>query len=294
MDHETLRVLTQKELQRGADMITEGSEIVRRASDNLSQLRCVDEPITLPEPTPVTSSLDVFDLSRGDTPEAWFKNLIWFNDPTTVRREGDLLVQRFIPSSKGTVRSHGAALVPRGMTKLGVRFDVLFPSNWEWVRGGKFGFGFYAGLAETRRREDGSTYTHTSGGGNNHPDASIIRPIFRPGGRLHVYTYRQNKVDPSYRYGEDLAGGQVVPVGQWSSITLVAYLNSQLDKADGELHFTVNGETNVLRGIQFLSEGILDFTRAVISAFHGGGDSTWSPSKPLVLRYRNIEYFMPS
>lgn len=41
-EHEALRIRTQTELQRGADLITEGSEIVRRASENLSSLSCVN------------------------------------------------------------------------------------------------------------------------------------------------------------------------------------------------------------------------------------------------------------
>lgn len=188
--------------------------------------------------------------------------------------------QRLVPASNGSTRVGGRSELDAPGAAYEVRYPVRFDSNFDFRRGGKFGFGLYAGSAPT-------------GGKRGFTDGMSCRTMFRPGGVLAVYEYSQTQTGLQ-KYGRDTVVPEFrTPRGEWIDVVMQVRLNSRRDSKDGSLRISVDGhsQAGVRGGIQWMSSADLHLIDlAGYSCFHGGNDPSWAPSRTNYIAYGAPRY----
>ena len=286
MNHEQIRLLTQKELQRGANMISEGAEISRKASENLALLRCDDSgSMTVPiDKIQVAREKINFDnLGRfydPVMPKEWWSS--FDTDLVTGFNDGSFEVTAK-PTISGSTKAQQSVLLT-GSRRYQVSQTVTLLKPFSWSQGEHIGGKLGMGL---------TTYEVVTGGSQSKGGMSC-RFGFREG-LATLYTYHQKR---NRQYGEDFILGALmvdVPV----TLKMEVVLNSAFDKDDGSLRGWINGrlvveqynmlwqsESSIVRkGIRDLGIWFLRF-----SLFHGGDNSKWSPAHDNIFRFENINH----
>lgn len=165
------------------------------------------------------------------------------------------------------VKEGGAQLLgqlPGGSSdRLFLRYFVRFPSDFDFVKGGKLP-GFYGG-------------TNISGGNiPNGSDGFSTRFMWRSEGQGEVYAY----LPSSTKFGTSLGRGsfRFVP-GKWHCIEQELNLNTP-GQPDGQVRVWLDSEP-VFEQAQlfFRSVGELRIEGVFFSTFFGGGDPSWAPPR---------------
>ena len=165
------------------------------------------------------------------------------------------------------VKEGGAQLLgqlPGGPTdRLFLRYFVRFPSDFDFVKGGKLP-GFYGG-------------TNISGGNiPNGTDGFSTRFMWRSEGQGEVYVYMPS----STKFGTSLGRGtfRFAP-GKWHCVEQELRLNTP-GQADGQVRVWLDSEAVFEQQQLFLrSVPDLRIEGVFFSTFFGGGDPSWAPPR---------------
>ncbi|MBY0426095.1 MAG: T9SS type A sorting domain-containing protein [Cytophagales bacterium] len=106
------------------------------------------------------------------------------------------------------------------------------------------------------------------------------RLMWRTGGRLVLYLYHLDKINPpcgdNYTLQQN-GSDYYITKGQWFKITERVKVNTGTNH-DGEVELWINDQPALLKtGIQFVSNGD-KVDNFYFSTFHGGNDATWAPT----------------
>jgi len=183
------------------------------------------------------------------------------------------------PSDEGSERVIAVIdLNPRLTYELKQR--VYIEEGFDWggnVESGKIGFGLGGGSAPT--------------GGTTDKDGFTARLAFR--GRedgtaeATVYLYSADRTQ-NLPYGDEFSiPNFVIPIGEWFDVAMRITVNSEHDKADGDILVAINDEAFLERtGMQWQTEGDQpNIDRLIFSSFHGGNSSEWSPESTVYAQF---------
>lgn len=194
--------------------------------------------------------------------------------------EGRALRVMYEPTSRGS---------PRIEKKFGlestasarVSFDVYFEAGFEFVRGGKLGFGLRGGAG-------------TTGCKPIVPDGWSARVMWRSGGTFEVYYYHQDRQN---RCGDKITAkidGEAIKLQteQWYSMSLDVKVND-IGAANGAVSlllgdFVVANRTGIRWRAPCSGCRNARVTTLSLSTFYGGADSSWSPSKRTYALFDNV------
>lgn len=189
------------------------------------------------------------------------------------------LGQRLVPAPNGSDRvgAWGTLANPGRVIELSqwIRFGEAF----EFVLGGKVGFGIGGGDTPT--------------GGDPAGKGCTARLMWRPEGRFGIYEYSASQT-ALHKYGRDThVPDFLIPRGQWFKCIMRVGLNTSPNKSDGWCTIEVEGHNGVGRrdNIQWMSAAdVHALTRSIYSCFYGGGDPEWAPEKTNYISYGPVEY----
>ena len=158
-----------------------------------------------------------------------------------------------------------------------LNFDLKYDKNFEFVKGGKL-----IGLVPDN---------YITGCNINQPDGWSQRIMFDQDGTLFNYSYHQNREKPE-GCGDAIDKRKVkLEKNIYYAITLHVKVNSKPELADGFSSIYVNGKlTSHAEGLRYrgVAGGKTQITKLLFSVFHGGHDSTWSPSQTGHIYFDNI------
>ena len=182
----------------------------------------------------------------------------------------------YTPSSQGSERVIVEYTFPNGLqlASATLSFDVRFDADFEFVLGGKM-----HGLAPKDK---------ITGGAPRVADGWSARIMWRPEGRAQTYLYGQDE-------SETFGGGNTTtePVfqkGVWHRVELQVRLNDA-GQANGWSRILLDGIPVVdtrdyeFRGVDTPDSLIQKF---LFSTFHGGSNSSWSPSQIVHANFDNF------
>lgn len=172
----------------------------------------------------------------------------------------------YVGYDRGSKRVISIIGLPRKLNHATLHFDVAFPQDFQFVKGGKL-----HGLGPANR---------VTGGGNITPAGWSARMMFKENGRMATYTYCHNK-DTKWGRGGNATNDFAFDNhrGRYMTVSLYVRLNHP-EKKNGVSAVFINGkDVHVDRGIQFRTVGnekskIQSF---IFSTFHGGSDKKWAP-----------------
>ncbi len=176
----------------------------------------------------------------------------------------------YVGYDRGSKRVIRVIDLPRKLHHATLHFDVLFPRDFQFVRGGKLhGFG---------------PANRVTGGGDITPAGWSARMMFKSNGRMSTYTYCHNKDTKWGRSGR--ATNRFAfnhHRGTYMTVSLYVRLNQPPKKKNGLSVVFINGKhVHVDQGIQFRT---VDNKKSRIqsflfSTFHGGSSKKWAPTDP--------------
>ncbi len=230
------------------------------------------------------SEFDTLDL---ETLQAWNGSLRYAVNPHNLSvvntTEQNSLRQRFVPSEDGSERVV-ANFAVEARTTYELKQNIFFEEGFDWggdIQSGKFGFGLGGGSAPTGGTTDKDGFTaRLSWRGREDGTAAYAN--------LYLYSADRTLNLP---YGDEIKiPNLVIPVGEWFEVTLRLTVNSVHDLADGEITVHLNGELLLEReNIQWQTAGEKPvINRLILSSFHGGNSSAWSPSETVYAQFANI------
>ena len=184
-----------------------------------------------------------------------------------------------------------------------LEYDVYFPDNFEFVKGGKL-----PGLM------GGASNGIGCGGGNRNFDCFSYRLMWRRNGYGEAYIYapfpsfdpgfcsdlppcdtRQTSVACNHCQGE--TGHSIgratfqFPRGQWTRLKLQMRLNTP-GVANGILRLSVNGNVVIDRGnMVWRTDPSVNIEGVNIASWFGGSNDSWSPSTDQELKMKNFRMF---
>lgn len=173
----------------------------------------------------------------------------------------------YVGYDRGSKRVISVIDLPRTLNHATLHFDVLFPPDFQFVRGGKLhGFG---------------PANRVTGGGNITPAGWSARMMFKENGRMATYTYCHNKDTKWGRGGQDTHPFSFDNYrGRYMTVTLYVRLNHPPTEKNGLSMIFINGKhVHVDNNIQFRT---VDHEKSKIqtflfSTFHGGSGKKWAP-----------------
>lgn len=165
-------------------------------------------------------------------------------------------------------------------------FDVMFPADMDWSKGGKlFGLG---------GAESGQTPPSGCPGAGTYTGFSA-RLMFWPNGRLNSYRYHPNFGGSC---GEDRQSSFFFTPGQWHSVSHEVEMNTVTGgtgNPDGVDRVTVDGNTVILDEDMVWRElSTIGVTHQCVSAFRGGSDITWAGSVDNDIAFDNYRIYVAS
>ena len=192
--------------------------------------------------------------------------------------------QRFVPSSRGSVRVSAAANLDPAKT-YELQQSILFESGFDWggiSETGKIGFGLGGGSSPS--------------GGSTQTDGFTARLIWEGNhdgtAKLGAYLYSADR-SHNLPYGDVFLIDEFeIPTETWLVVTLVVTMNSSLDKADGSLAIWIDDEVKLWRdGILWQSSGEQPtIDRLSLASFYGGNSADWAPAYTTHAKIRDICY----
>ncbi len=171
---------------------------------------------------------------------------------------------RLDDTSSPSTRVGAGANVPSTQT---YRFKqrVMFDSGFDWGgtnEGGKLGFGIAGGSAPS--------------GGATAQNGFSSRFMWRANGELEAYVYDANTTGS----GTQLSLGVFAPRGQYFNLAMEVTMNSAGGVADGVLRCWYNDDLVLTSSSrEWFGTGTPEIDRFWHFTFHGGNDSTWTPSR---------------
>lgn len=185
------------------------------------------------------------------------------NKEKNYRVRNGLMTAIYVSNEKGSERNRAHIPLKRDLRQATLNFDVYFPSDFDFVLGGKL-FGF---------APDNPVW----GGQETKPDGWSSRIMWREGGRPVTYNYHQNRPG---KYGEDstpVIDTAVIPRGQWVSLSL--FLDVGTGHKDGRSEVWVNGEkASELSDLSFYDKSLNEpITTLALQTFFGGSSPKWAP-----------------
>ncbi|MEO6202034.1 MAG: polysaccharide lyase [Nitrospirales bacterium] len=154
-----------------------------------------------------------------------------------------------------------------------LRYQVRFPTDFDFVRGGKLP-GLYGG---------------TGNSGGNIPDGTdgwSTRLMWRTGGQGEVYAY----LPTSETWGTRLGTGSwnFTADGKWHTVEQKVILNTPGSK-NGEVTIWYDG-VKVMRatGLTFRTTDTLKVDGVFFSTFFGGNDATWATPRTVHADFANF------
>jgi hypothetical protein len=154
-----------------------------------------------------------------------------------------------------------------------LRYYVLFPAGYEFVRGGKLP-GLYGG----RMNNGGKIPDGTNG--------FSTRYMWRAAGVGEVYAY----LPTSTVHGTSLGRGRWTwPTGGWTSVEQHVRLNTP-GQADGLIQVWLNGVLVLDQtGLTYRTTPSLQIEGVYFSTFFGGGDSSWATPRDQYADFAGFE-----
>ena len=155
-----------------------------------------------------------------------------------------------------------------------LQYDVRFGADFEFVRGGKMHW-----LGPVNK---------TTGCNPIEPDGWSARIMWRQYGVAQLYAYHQDRQN---NCGDGRLSYRILSKRNYQAVSLYVRVNSARDVSDGEIAVYING-TRVARwnNIRLRSDINRDteINNFLFSTFHGGNDSSWSPSQTVIAWYDNF------
>lgn len=172
-------------------------------------------------------------------------------------------------------------------------YEVAFDSTFDWVQGGKL-----PGLR-------GGPDPNACGGGSQSDGTCFsTRIMWRKSGDGEAYAYilipnnlcSDQNVLCNDDYGTSLGRGQFrFQAGQWNRISLLVQLNSQAQRANGQIQVFYNDVLAITQqDLQFHSTFDLSIGGLFFSTFYGGSDSSWAPSNTTHAYFRDVRLWAGS
>lgn len=183
-----------------------------------------------------------------------------------------------------------------------LEYEVFFPKNFEWVKGGKLpGMGIGAG-------------TESATGGEWCADGGSFRVMWRERGQaigylylpLHIATNKKRDSTiliqkDAFEKAADRSLGKPAGIdlwfhsgkpiffkrGSWNTVRMELRMNTT-GRFDGGIKLTINDETRELDDVLFRKRNDIKINQMIFASFFGGSGSEWRAKKPEVIRYRNF------
>jgi len=241
------------------------------------------------------------NATRGQMEAAFGTQFSWWssNNNGNLAIVDDYLRGTYRPSSKGSSRLSFNIDINggNGVDEIWWEQQVYPEAGWEWGgsnQGGKLN-GVQGGSSDAPWDGPPSGgYPPRAGEGFS------LRNMWREGrnggqeGRIVGYTYH---IDQVGRFGDDLGKSDdiFIPIGEWSTIRHRVKMNSNDNQAkgqgDGVWEMWLNGEKVVSKNnLRFSANGNTHkIEQWTFISFYGGGDASWSPSKPTYMRFRCLK-----
>ncbi|MDX1693848.1 MAG: discoidin domain-containing protein [Ketobacteraceae bacterium] len=180
---------------------------------------------------------------------------------------------RYEPYSSGSRRLVKDIPIPPAR-EYTLQYDVKFDPGFEFIKGGKM-----HGL--------GPKYK-TTGCKPIEEDGWSVRVMWRRNGRAEMYNYHQ---DRQHNCGDSRLADFYFNKSGYQAVSLYVRVNSASDRSDGETALFINGR-EVSRWDNIRLRSVInrdtEINRFLFSTFHGGADSSWSPSKTVYAYYDNF------
>ncbi|KAJ6612786.1 hypothetical protein B0H10DRAFT_1952037 [Mycena sp. CBHHK59/15] len=163
-------------------------------------------------------------------------------------------------------------------------YSVMFPTGFQWNKGGKLP-GIYGG--------DNATTATTCSGGRRDPTCFSARLMWRPNGAGELYTYLPDPSDPTFaanekicqipnsecnpNYGASISRGAFTfCAGNWTTVSERVKLNTA-GQADGELELFVGGESVINATGIIIRDSDEGRMRGIqMQTFFGGATADWA------------------
>ncbi len=229
-----------------------------------------------PAPSPsnrVISTLDIRSITRGGG--SWNIKKYNLKKSNITQFNGEDVVRSWFDRNSGTSRDPGVGgfsfnAIPNGMNRDAVVFswEVYYPRGFQFARGGKFG-GVHVGYGAA----SGGNFS-TTGASNRvmwQTDGGVIDYIYPPSGLWQKVPGLDTKGYGSGFFNRELA--RTLKTDSWNKIELGTKLNTfknGVPQADGESFVSVNGNKQVLRGINWRKSEDLKISAFDMGVFFGG------------------------
>lgn len=228
-----------------------------------------------------TSGMTPLILPSSDIPEGQFdatdwaslvsprSSIFWEANGTSVATVESIggrraLGCRLSPTPSPSTRMGAGATLAPSQTYRTVQ-SCYFDPNFDWGgsnEGGKLGIGLGGGSRPA--------------GGLPKQDGFTSRTMWRTGGSLYEYVY---DADTS-GYGTYIPLNVTAPRGEYFEIAREITMNSSAGVADGKLKVWYNGDLKINQSNRkWFGSGSPVIDALILFTFHGGNDSTWSPSR---------------
>ncbi|NOK59961.1 MAG: RICIN domain-containing protein [Chloroflexi bacterium AL-W] len=229
--------------------------------------------------TPARSAPSTQQTVWGENFERLGTGQRWFNNQYTEVRSNcgvnnsKCVRVRYVPFSGGSERVTFKQNIPPAKSYT-LNYDVMFERGFEFVRGGKL-----HGLGPANP---------VTGCRSGAADRWSARTMFSGEGEPYPYLYKQEREN---RCGTSYRGSSFrYQTGKYHAVSLFVQVNDP-NQANGRVLLYVDGRLiEKLTDIRFRSANTRDslINTFMFSTFHGGSDSSWSPSKAVYARFDNF------
>jgi hypothetical protein len=208
-----------------------------------------------------------------------YETLYIEGDRNSYFQDTKTLVSIFPPGIFGNEESgfsFGAKLTPS--IKKTISYEVMFPENFDFVRGGKL-----PGICGGRHASGGNPAIGTNG--------FSARLMWRKDGRLVSYVYHVGQND---RYGDDFqwlrpdGNALFLKKGVWHKIKMIIRMNSILKKNGSIEGYVGEKRAFIKNDLVFRTTDAIEIDRLCFNTFFGGDDLTWAPLKEEKLYIKNL------
>ena len=210
-----------------------------------------------------------------------------------------VLRMKYVKNKHGATSGVKISALPGGKfpaEKLEFGYDVYFPPNFGWVKGGKLP-GVCIGVGKTcatggdwKQNQGSARFMWRSKDGKN---AYIIGYLYLPvGGNFKKAYARQGAgykkvTDPGDRTGHDLWHGELPINRGWNSLRMKIQMNTP-ERADGVFEIEVNGKTRTVNDVMWRDNSKVKINMMNFVTFFGGGSSSWDSKVDTYTKYKNF------
>ena len=230
-------------------------------------------PKPAPAPSNVISTLDLRSVMKGGG--SWNIKKYNFKKSNLTQFQGNDVIRSWFDRKSGTSKDPGVGgfsfeAIPNGMNRDAITFswEVYYPRGFQFAKGGKFG-GVHVGYGAA----SGGNFS-TTGASNRvmwQTDGGAIAYIYPPLGLWQTVKGLDSKGYGSGFFNKELA--KTLKTDSWNSISLGTKLNTfknGVPQADGESYVSVNGNKQLLRGINWRKSEDLKISSFDMGVFFGG------------------------